>query len=225
MPCPTRQPHRVRVGRALGEQLGRERARRGALAGAGGPVEEVGVRGPACERGGRAPSAPAGGPRCRRGRRRSRARPAAGGLDLGQHVGVDLLGRAGRRRSAASARVGVDQPLVGLRHAPAGARRPRPRSGRSRRRARAASAGSISSRNVRSGASPPVANRLIALDLVHPQPARAALVGERGVEEAVRDHDPALLERRPDHLRHELRARGGEQQRLGLGRRAARRRP
>ena len=67
-----------------------------------------------------------------------------------------------------------------------------------------------------SGSSPPVAIRLIALDLLHAQPRARPLVGERGVEEAVRDHDPPVLERRRDHLRHELRPRGGEQQRLGL---------
>jgi hypothetical protein len=54
-----------------------------------------------------------------------------------------------------------------------------------------------------------------ARDLVHPQPARAALVGERRVEVAVGHDDLALLERRPDRLRDELGAGRREQQRLG----------
>ena len=112
------------------------------------------------------------------------------------------VGRARRRRDAASAR---GRP----RRA---ARRPRARASLQRRPlvleavalagARgAAVGGSSSSRKVRSGTSPPVAKRLTPLDLVDPEAAGAALVGQRGVEEAIGDDHPPVLERGPDHLR------------------------
>ena len=77
--------------------------------------------------------------------------------------------------------------------------------------------GSISSRKVRSGTQAAGREPVDALDLLHPQPARSALVGERGVEEAVGHHHAPVLQRRADHPRDQLRAGGGEQQRLGLG--------
>src|SRR5207244_12899276 len=54
-----------------------------------------------------------------------------------------------------------------------------------------------------------------ALDTETP---RDTLIGERGVKVAVADDDGAALERRSDHLVDELRARRGEQGRLGPGR-------
>ena len=164
------QAHRVGVGLPLGEQLGGERARHRALAGAGrrrGTGRRA--RGPPPARR-TARCAPADGPRCRPARR-SRARPAARRLDLGQH-----LARAPR----SGGRVGVDRAASGPgpprpaarrpRAPPAAAPRPRPRSGRSRRRAAAAATGSISSRKVRSGTRPPVAKRLMRSTSSTPRP-------------------------------------------------------
>ena len=54
-------------------------------------------------------------------------------------------------------------------------------------------------------------------DLVDAEPARLALIGERGVEEAVGHHDSPVGQRRSDHLSAELRARRGEEQGLGVG--------
>ena len=51
--------------------------------------------------------------------------------------------------------------------------------------------------------------------LVHPEPPGAALVGQRRVDEAVGDDGRAPLERRPDHLLDQLRARRRVEQRLG----------
>ena len=119
------------------------------------------------------------------------ARPApARASHRGQHVGVHLLGRAVGVDPPPAPRVGGGQPLVGGAHA-----RLEPAPSSSKRSASparaAAAAGSSSSRKVRSGASPPVANALTPRHLVDPEPARLALVGERGVEEAVGDHDRA----------------------------------
>ena len=64
----------------------------------------------------------------------------------------------------------------------------------------------------------PAGGELVDLrDLVDPKAASAALVGQRGIEEAVGDDDPPGLERGPDDLLDELGARRGEQQRLGRG--------
>ena len=65
-----------------------------------------------------------------------------------------------------------------------------------------------------------------AVDLAHlldAEPARGALVGERGVDVAVEQHDRALGEQRQQALLDELRARGGVEQRLGARRDAQRR--
>ena len=51
-------------------------------------------------------------------------------------------------------------------------------------------------------------------DLRHAQPPPAALVGQRGVDEAIHDHGRARREQRSQPLGHQLRAGGGEQQRL-----------
>ena len=48
-----------------------------------------------------------------------------------------------------------------------------------------------------------------------PQLPPGALVGERGVDEAVEQHPAAGVEQRPQPLRHELRARRGVEERLG----------
>ena len=52
-------------------------------------------------------------------------------------------------------------------------------------------------------------------DLLHAEPAPCALVGERGVDEAVEQDGGAGVEQRPQLLGHELRPRGGVQERLG----------
>ena len=54
--------------------------------------------------------------------------------------------------------------------------------------------------------------------------ARAALIGERAVDEAVAKHPLALVERRADGLVDMVGAGGREQQRLGLARPSGRRR-
>ena len=89
--------------------------------------------------------------------------------------------------------------------------------GRRRSSARAASLDRHSRRNVRSGAG----RRAATVQLEHRVDAEAAgdaLVGERGVEEAVADDVGAAVERRPDDLLDELRPRGREERRLGPGR-------
>ena len=115
----------VGVGRALGQQLGRERPRRLALAHARGPVEEVRVRGAGLERGHQA---------------HARVRMVLGagqherhppGLPhRGQHVRVHRLGVAGGVHAHEPARLGVGQRARRPRPPRAGARRPRARTGR-----------------------------------------------------------------------------------------------
>ena len=73
------------------------------------------------------------------------------------------------------------------------------------------------SSSVRSGARPPVANALSARDLLDPEPAARALVGERGVHEAVEQHEAPRGQQRLEALLDELGARGGVEQRLGAG--------
>ena len=68
---------------------------------------------------------------------------------------------------------------------------------------------------MRSGASPPVPNAFSARISSTPEPAPAALVGERRVDEAVEQHGLAAVEQRPELLGDELRPRRGVQQRLG----------
>ena len=68
---------------------------------------------------------------------------------------------------------------------------------------------------MRSGASPPVAKRFSAPDLLHAEPASGALVGERGVDEAVEQHPASRREQRLEPLGHELRPGGRVEQRLG----------
>jgi hypothetical protein len=122
----------------------------------------------------------------------------------------------GRRRFAASARVRPGQPLVGGQHAflelaplvleailLAGPRRGGHRVDREQE-------GEV-------GLEPTRGEGVDALDLVDPEAAGSSLVGERGVEKAVRDHDPPLREGRADHPGHELGTGGREQQRLRLG--------
>ena len=75
-------------------------------------------------------------------------------------------------------------------------------------------AGSIRSSSVRSGAIPAVPNAFSARTASTPSPRRGALVGERGVHEAVEQHEPPGLEQRAQPLLHELGARGGVDQRL-----------
>ena len=59
--------------------------------------------------------------------------------------------------------------------------------------------------------------------LGNPKPASRSLIGQRGVDEAVEQHDRALLEQRIQALVHELCAGGGVEQRLGArGRRTGR---
>ncbi len=57
-----------------------------------------------------------------------------------------------------------------------------------------------------------------AVDLAHlldAEAARDALVGERGVDVAVEQHEPAVFQQRQQALVHELRARRRVEQRLG----------
>ena len=54
-------------------------------------------------------------------------------------------------------------------------------------------------------------------DLLDAELASGALVGERGVDEAVEQHERAVGEQRREALVHELRARGRVEQRLGAG--------
>ena len=90
---------------------------------------------------------------------------------------------------------------------------PRARGGRrlaaAAERARGPRAGSIRSSSVRSGGRPPVANVVDRAHRLDAQPAARALVGERGVDEAVEQHPLA----------------GVEQRRAAPPRRAARARP
>ena len=99
-----------------GEQLGREGARRGALAGAGGAVEEVGVRGRARERGGEHH------PRLRvvlgageDGDAHARAPLRAASTAASTSACTSWAGAAGVDPPPAP-RVRVGQPVVGLRH-------------------------------------------------------------------------------------------------------------
>ena len=63
----------------------------------------------------------------------------------------------------------------------------------------------------------PMPNALIAAHRLDAKAARAALIGERAVDEAVGQHPAALLQRRTDRLIDMVRAGRGEQQSLGLG--------
>ena len=97
---------------------------------------------------------------------------------------------------------------------------PRARAGRrprrARRRARAPSPGRSAAAACGRARSPPVREQVERADLLDAEPAPRALVGERGVDEAVEQHpvSPAA-EQRPQLLRDELRARRGVEQRLG----------
>ena len=211
------QPHRVRILRALGQQLGGERPGHGPLAGAGGPVEQVRVRGAVREGAGEhdprlrvvlgtgqpSDGAHASAPL----RSASTSASTSACTSSGTRVGVD---------PAPAPRVELDQPLVGGTHRLLeripflleAVALPRPRSRRGR--VDLQEKGEIGTQ--RTGGE--------AVDVGHvldPQPAGAALVGEGGVEEAVGDHHAALGQRGEDHLAHQLGPGGGEQQCLGLG--------
>ena len=120
-PAPTRRRTPIGVGLALGQQLGREGPGRGALADAGGSVEEIRVRGPALQRGRKRH------PRLRlvlgAGQRRPLAHappPAAdrrpGARHRRQHVGVHILRRAVGGDPAPAPRSGGGHPRVGVAH-------------------------------------------------------------------------------------------------------------
>ena len=64
------------------------------------------------------------------------------------------------------------------------------------------------------GQEPPGRGQVHLEHLGHAEPARHTLVGERGVDVAVGDHGGAPVERRTDHLRHELGARRGVEEGL-----------
>ena len=144
--------------------------------------------------------------------RRARARFIAG-LQGG---GEDGVGRLGGVEDDEPVRLGGGQLVVGLSHAreelapralePVGlaARDPRqpgvrvdPQQQRAVRR------------------QPAGPERVQRPDLLDAELAPAALVGERGVDEAVEQHGLARVEQRLELLGHELRARRGVQQRLG----------
>ena len=69
--------------------------------------------------------------------------------------------------------------------------------------------------SVRSGASPPVRERVELAHGVDPEPAPGALVGERGVDEAVEQHAPPGGQQRAQPLLDELGTGGRVDQRLG----------
>ena len=71
---------------------------------------------------------------------------------------------------------------------------------------------------VRSGRSAPDGEIIQRRDDVRLELARDALINRGRIEEAIGDHDGALLERGPDHFAHELAAAGFEKQQLGLRR-------
>ena len=87
-------------------------------------------------------------------------------------------------------------------------------SPRSPARARPAS-GSMRSSSVRSGFSAPVAKSLIAATCPDAEPAPAALVGERGVDEAVEQQPLARGQARQQRFGGELRPRGRVEEGLG----------
>ena len=68
---------------------------------------------------------------------------------------------------------------------------------------------------MRSGRRPPVAKRADGQELLDRQLAPEPLVGERGVEVPVGEHDGASLQRRADHRLDQLGAGGHEEQRVG----------
>ena len=195
--------HGVRIVRPLGQQLRRERPRHRPLPGPRRPVEQIRVRGlrprPATST---APSAPAGGPPSLRA---STVIPVQPPPRPGRRRGPRRA--SGSRRCVASAPGRPRSAARTPRPPPPAARSPSS-SKRSLSPARAAaSSGDRSSRKVRSGFSPRVAKLVHPLDVVDPEPARAALVGQRRIQEAVRHHDlaghPARAGSRPPRARSE----------------------
>ena len=189
VPCCHALAHRVRIGRALGQQRGGEGAR-GACSCRCRPGRGTGrrARAPPVERRGQHH------PRLRvvlgagAGRRRSRSRPAARGLHRGQHLGVDRC--AGRPRVASMRRQrpgsAAASALVGLGHGCAAGPAPRPRSGRASP-ARCGRVGRVElEQEGQVGHEPPVAKRLMRSTSSTPRPRALALVGER----ASRGSDP-----------------------------------
>ena len=148
-----------------------------------------------------------------------RQRQQAAGLGLAERLTHRAPSRPGRRRSRrrrrrrrprrAPARRGDGGER--RRRRPRGTRLPRSRSGRPR----PPPAGCVTRMIVRSGSRPSVANRLTSRTVARAETAPAALEGDGRVDVAVADHPGAAGQRRRDHVGHQLRAAGGEQQRLG----------
>ena len=173
----------------------------------------------------------------RAARGRDRRAPALGERRVEQALGLGLLEErsaklltgplgelvGGRAPSSVddALREALRQLAIRRRRRARGSRRPRARCGRGAPDARGApSSGSTSSRKVRSGRARR-RRRGSARAPVDPEPPGDALVGERGVDVAVADDGRAAVERGPDHLVDELRARGGKERRLGPGRHVA----
>ena len=78
--------------------------------------------------------------------------------------------------------------------------------------------GEMHSSSVRSGARPAGGEQVDRADLLHPKLPPRTLVGQRGVHEAVQQHQSARVEQGEQPLLHELGARRRVQQRLGLRR-------
>ena len=88
-------------------------------------------------------------------------------------------------------------------------------------RARAAGGGLDAQQQRAVGHEPAGGEALSSRDLLDAQPAPGALVGERGVDEAVEQHPAPGVQQRLEPLLDELRAGGRVQQRLGARRRRA----
>ncbi len=145
-------------------------------------------------------------------------------LERGEQPRRDLLRRAARRRSTRkrSGSAAASRSKAAATRAMIVARRGR-RSGRRRRRrgARAALAPPSSGRRsskVRSGRRPWLPISCSARTALEAEPAGAALIGDRAVDEAVAEHPFARVQRRPDGPRDMVGAGGGEEQGLGLRR-------
>ena len=156
-----------------------------------------------CRRGPKSRSCCGGVSRARAARR---MRSASGWPGIGDHAsaptasitrGVDLLDRALAGHQPHPLGEPAGQLAGSRRPRAAGTRRPRPRCGRGSRSAgRRPPPTGTSITTERSGRHPSTAGRLISSTSVDAHAAGRALVGERGVEEAVGDH-PAAGRRAP----------------------------
>ena len=164
--------------------------------------------------------------RCDAPSRIERPRPAAGQqpVDGGEDLGGELTCRPQPIKHEIASRLGFGQPaerrphpfvelqrlafeLVGVTAAIVDSARPRARS--------SPTAAGISSRTVRSGVSPPVAQRESRRTSSTVSSTAGALIGQRRVDVTIGEHDVTPIQGRPDHRGDVVRPVGGEQQRLG----------